>query len=562
MPKRSVVAVATTVALIALAHPLPAQAQPAAAEAAASSLAGKLDALFSPQYKADDPGATVIVVKDGKTVFRKAYGAASIEAKTPLTPGTVMRLGSITKQFTAVAILMLAEEGKLALNDPITRFFPDYPTQGKVITIEHLLTHTSGIVSYTSKPDYVSTMAQDVSVDQMIARFRNDPLEFEPGTQYRYNNSGYFLLGAIIEKVSGLSYAHFLEQRIFTPLGMKDTAHEGFERSDSPRAAGYSARDKGFGPAQPLSMSQPYAAGALVSTVDDLATWDAAISSGKLLAPASWRQAFTAYQLTPEKSAGYGYGWSVGTLQGAPVVEHGGGINGFLTYALRLPQQKIFVAVLANADSGNVNPALLAKKAAALALGKPFMEPKEIALDASALEDFTGVYAIEGKERRTFTSRDGKLWVTRGDGPPITLAPYANNAFFAAGTLTRFEFGRDAKGTVTHVTVDVEGERTRHARTGDAPAPKPAVKIASAGFDARAGSYRLAPQFAITLSREGERYFAQATGQQKFEIFPESEDLFVVREVNAELRFEQGADGKPVLVLHENGLATRGVRTQ
>ncbi|QYG00395.1 MULTISPECIES: serine hydrolase [Massilia] len=554
---------AVAVAVVLLSNPMLAQAQqPATRAASAQSLAGKLDALFKPQYKAEDPGATVIVVKDGKTVFRKAYGAADVAAKTPLTPGTVLRLGSITKQFTAVAILMLAEEGKLALNDPITRFFPDYPTGGKVITVEHLLTHTSGIVSYTGKSGYVSTMAKDFTVAQMIDGFRNDPLEFEPGTQFRYNNSGYFLLGAIIERVSGTSYASFLEQRIFTPLGMKDTAYEGVERSNAPRAIGYSAQEKGFAPAQPLSMSQPYAAGALVSTVDDLAKWDAAIASGKLLKPASWKMAFTPYQLTPEKSTGYGYGWGVGTLQGTPVIEHGGGINGFSTYALRLPEKKIFVAVLGNADSGSANPEVLAKKAAALAMGKPFMEPKAFKLDAKALDGFTGVYDIDGKEKRIFTSRDGNLMMARGDRSPAALTPYSKDGFFFPGTLARFEFGRDAQGKVTHVTVDNAGERTRNERVGDAPAEREAVKIDNAGFDARAGAYQLAPQFTITLSREGERYYAQATGQRKIEIFPASEDVFFSRDVNAELRFEKGADGAPVVVLHQNGQATPGKRLQ
>lgn len=551
------------VAVVLLSHPLLVQAEQAAPPAAAAQpLAARLDAIFKPQFKPGDPGATVIVVKNGKTLLRKAYGAADLTTKTPLTPGTVLRLGSITKQFTAVAILMLADEGKLALNDPITRFFPDYPTQGKVITIEHLLTHTSGIVSYTGKPGYVSTMGKDFTVAQMIDGFRNDPLEFEPGTQFRYNNSGYFLLGAIIERVSGTSYASFLEQRIFTPLGMKDTAYEGVERSNAPRAIGYSAQEKGFAPAQPLSMSQPYAAGALVSTVDDLAKWDAAIASGKLLKAASWKLAFTPYKLNPEKSTGYGYGWGVGTLQGAPVVEHGGGINGFRTHALRLPEQKIFVAVLSNADSGNANPEVLAKKAAALAMGKPFMEPKEFKLDAKALDAFTGVYDIDGKEKRTFTSRDGKLMMARGDRSPAALTPYSKDGFFFPGTLARFEFGRDAQGKVTHVTVDNAGERTRNERLGDAPAERAAVKIDNAGFDARAGAYQLAPQFTITVSREGERYFAQATGQRKIEIFPASADVFFSRDVNAELRFEKGADGAPVVVLHQNGQATPGKRLQ
>jgi len=554
---------AVAVAVVLLSQPMLAQAQqPATRAAAVQPLAARLDALFKPQYKAEDPGATVIVVKDGKTVFRKAYGAADIAARTPLTPGTVLRLGSITKQFTAVAILMLADEGKLALNDPITRFLPDYPIGGKVITIEHLLTHTSGIVSYTSKPNYVAGMAQDLTVDQMIDGFKNGPLEFEPGTRFNYNNSGYFLLGAIIEKVSGLSYANFLEQRIFMPLGMKDTAYEGAGRSGAPRAAGYSAQEKGYGLAQPLSMSQPYAAGALVSTVDDLATWDAAIASGKLLKPASWKLAFTPYQLSPGESTGYGYGWAVGKLQGAPIVHHGGGINGFRTYALRLPEQKVFVAVLANSDSGNVHPEVLAKKAAALAMGKPFIEPKEIALEAKALDAFAGVYETDDEDTRSFTTRDGKLMMARGDRSPVALKAYSKNGFFVPGTLARFEFERDAQGKVSHVTVDNEGNRVRSARIGDAPAERAAVRIDNARFDAWAGTYQLAPQFTIAVGREGERYYAQATGQPRIEIFPAGDDVYFSRDVKAEIRFDKAADGAPRLVLHQNGQATPGMRVQ
>lgn len=554
---------AVAVAVVLLSHPMLALAQqPAAKAAAVQQLPAKLDALFKTHYKATDPGATVIVVKDGKTVFRKAYGAANLDSKTALTPGTVLRLGSITKQFTAVAILMLADESKLALNDPVTRFFPDYPTGGKVITVEHLLTHTSGIASFTGKPDYVANMAKDVRVGQMIDSFKNDPLEFEPGTEYRYNNSGYFLLGAIIEQVSGQTYASFLEQRIFTPLGMKDTAYEGSERGKAPRAVGYTATEKTYVPSAPLSMSQPYAAGALVSTVDDLAKWDAAIAAGKLLKPASWKLAFTPYMLTPQKSAEYGYGWHVGTLQGAPVIDHGGGINGFRTYALRLPQQKIFVAVLANADSGNADPGVLAKKAAALAMGKPFAEHKEIALDPQTLQAYTGLYDTETDDKRSFAVRDGALVMQRGSGRPVPVKAFSRNGFFIPGTLAQFEFERDAAGKVSHVTMTQDDAVRRNARIGDLPAAPAAVKIASASFDARAGTYRFTPQFAITLSREGERYYAQGTGQPKLEIFPASQDVFRAPEVAAEVRFEQGAGAEPVLVLQQNGQVNRGTRVQ
>ena len=186
------------------------------AQTATTNVAQQLDQIGSTYYKANQPGATVIVVKDGKTLLRKAYGIANIESKETLQADHVMRLGSITKQFTSVAILQLVEEGKIALNDPVTKFFPDYPVSGKGITVEHLLTHTSGIPSYTGKPNFIAGAGKDISVKEMVDSFKNDALEFEPGTSYRYSNSGYFLLGAIIEKVSGEPYAKFVEKRLFT----------------------------------------------------------------------------------------------------------------------------------------------------------------------------------------------------------------------------------------------------------------------------------------------------------------------------------------------------------
>lgn len=179
-----------------------AQAGAVATASADQPVAARIDGLFAPLFKANEPGATVIVTRDGQTVFRKAYGMADAAKGVALTPDTSMRLGSITKQFTAAGILMLAEEGKLALSDDITRFLPDYPTRGKRITIEHLLTHTSGIVSYTGKQGFGAMMNRDMPVTQMIDFFKNDPLDFEPGSVHKYNNSGYFLLGAVIEKVS------------------------------------------------------------------------------------------------------------------------------------------------------------------------------------------------------------------------------------------------------------------------------------------------------------------------------------------------------------------------
>ncbi len=526
-------------AVLLLCHPQAAFAQDAATAARAEQdLASRIDAAIAPYFKADAPGATVIVVRDGKTVLRRAYGMADTSKGVKMAPEMALRLGSITKQFTSTAILMLLDEGKLSLDDDITKHLPDYPARGKKITIEHLLTHTSGIVSYTSKPAYSTTMTQDFTVARMIDSFKNDPLEFEPGSQYRYNNSGYFLLGAIIEKISGQSYAAFLEQRIFAPLGMHDTYYEGFGKSRAPVAAGHTRAATGFGAARPLSMSQPYAAGSLVSTVDDLARWDAAVSAGKLLKPASWQSAFTSYRLSDGKPTNYGYGWEVGKVQGEAMSGHGGGINGFTTHAMRFPGQKVYVAVLTNSDAGPANPGLVARKAAGIAIGKPYREFTEIALEAGALDAVTGTYEVEKGVQRVFRRSGDGLVMQRTGRPPVPVKAASKDEFFIPGGLDWFAFQRDANGKVTGVTVHQDGNALLNTRSGDAPAPRKAVRIANTAFDAKAGRYELRPGFVMELTRDGDRYFAQATGQGKLEIFPMSETVFFSDQADAEISFE------------------------
>ncbi len=533
----------------------------ATASTASNALAERIDASVRGYYKADEPGATIIVTRAGATVFRKAYGLADIASKQPMDAAMTLRLGSITKQFTAVAILMLAEDGKLALTDELTRFLPGYPTQGNNITIEHLLTHTSGIQSYTGKPAYAETMDKDVTVSQMIDSFKNDPMLFAPGERFDYNNSGYFLLGAIIEKVSGKSYAEFLAQRIFTPLGMDHTAFEGSERVKGVRAAGHSKGDAGFGAARPLSMTQPYAAGSLVSTVDDLARWDQAITAGKLLKAASWKKAFTPYKLASGASTGYGYGWELGKLQGAAKIAHGGGINGFSTYALRVPAHQVYVAVLSNTESGLTHPEMIATKVAALAIGKPFPDHKPVKVAAATLQQYVGVYTIDKDNTRTIRLEDGKLTMQRTGRERFPLTAYKQNGFYFPDSLATLEFVRNAKGEVSSLNMTNDGgDPVSHARTAAKPLERIAVKIAAATFDTYVGRYELAPGFALEVKRDGGKMLAQGTGQPAVEILPLSDTVFFSNTVDAEFHFEKNADGVVQLVLHQGGQKMPGKR--
>ena len=538
MIKLSAIALAACVALQVPVHS--ALAAPVAA-ASEQAVAARIDTLLAPLFKADAPGATVVVVKDGKTVFRKAYGLADVAGKHPLKPDAQMRLGSITKQFTAVSILMLVEEGKLALSDDITRFFPDYPSGGKHITVEHLLTHTSGIVAYTGMPAFREVAGKDTSVAKAIDFFKNAPLEFEPGSQFKYNNSGYFLLGAIIEKVSGQNYADFIAKRIFIPLGMTNTAYEGHERSAVRRVPGYAINEGKPEPSEPISMTWPYAAGALVSTVDDMARWQAGLIGGKLIGADSLKRAFTPHVLSDGKPSPYGYGWFIGSFQGSPTIFHGGNIPGFATDALWLPKEKVYVAVLGNNEIGQVAKA--SRLAAATVIGKELPMPMKTTLDAKTLDSFVGVYRIDDKTDQVVRRENDQLSIQGTGRPSAPLLPYKADGFLIGDSFIRVDFVRGANGEVSRMTITDEGHVAVHERTAKTVAERPVVKVPLDALERYVGRYTLAPGMVLEIKRDGERLFGAATGQRSLELFASAPDQFFVKEVDVQLRFETAADG-------------------
>jgi D-alanyl-D-alanine carboxypeptidase len=308
------------------------------------------------------------------------------------TPHTVFRLGSISKQFTATATLLLEEAGKLAVEDSITTCLPDYPTHGQTITIEHLLRHTSGIANYTGLPWFEANQRRDVSLDELIDVFKNEPLDFVPGTKWDYSNSGYILLGAIIEKVTGLSYEQFLQERIFGPLGMGHSGYDHTDRIVPGRAAGYQIGAGGLENAAYLSMTLPHAAGALISSVEDLAIWNEALADGKVLRPETLARAWTSGTLNNGDIHGYGYGWMMFSYEGHRAVEHAGGIHGFVTDAIYFPGDRVYVAVLANLMAAEAAPDRTALRIAGLVIGAPYSEPPTVPLTPARCITLAGVY--------------------------------------------------------------------------------------------------------------------------------------------------------------------------
>ena len=284
------------------------------------------------------------------------------QAKKPITPETIFRIGSITKQFTATAILLCEEDGKLGTKDTLEKFFPGFP-RGEKIMLHHLLTHTSGIKSYTELPDFMSHVTEPRTPEQMIARFRDAPPDFEPGTDWSYCNSGYFLLGEIAGRAAGRPYAELLRDRVFTPSGM---AHTGVHRPGlnlPDEAQGYERGGARWKPAVNWHMSQAGGAGEIYSTVGDLFRWNEAIFNGRALQPASLAKAHTPVNVEGSSVMGgmgksYGYGWLVGEKRGLKTIGHNGGLNGFSSEIQRYPDQKVTIVALANTvtPTGVMNP--------------------------------------------------------------------------------------------------------------------------------------------------------------------------------------------------------------
>ncbi len=311
------------------------------------------------------PSISIAVVRQGRPVLEKAYGIANLEWSTPATTETVYQLASLTKQFTAAAVLMLVEHRALSLETKVTEILPESPAAWKNITIRNLLNHTSGIKNY-STAEIAGNPRRDYSKKEIFSLISAAPLEFTPGDQWRYSNSGYFILGLIVEKVAGTDYDTFLASHIFSPLGMNATRLDSLSEIFTKRAAGYSWTGGKFLNAEHVSPTQPFSAGALVASLSDLLRWDAALRSDKLLKPESLQQMWTRARLNDGSTADYGFGWNIGTYRKRSRIMHDGVIQGFSSYIARYLDDQVTVIVLMNKEGGQ--PEQLANTVAALYL--------------------------------------------------------------------------------------------------------------------------------------------------------------------------------------------------
>jgi len=385
-------------------------------------------------------------------LFQGGYGKADLELDAPITTESVFRLGSLTKQFTAAAIMQLQDQGLLDINDTVDRYLPGYP-HGDEITIYQLLNHTSGIPDYEGLE---STMAfrNAVSLDALMAKFSDLPFDFTPGSQFKYSSSGYVILTAIIEKLSGQGYADYLTEHIFQPLGMEATLYDNADTVLPGRASGYTWDGDAYHNAEFFDMSNAAGAGGLVSTVGDMYKWDRALYTDAVLSPAA-REAFFTPTVSTGDGLSYAYGWFIREMPEHTQALHSGGINGFVTFVIRDAATQLYVVVLSNVAQG----------LAAIANGEPYDMPEQspaVEVDPAVLQKYPGSYQVSSDLTFTIIAEAGHLFGQSPGGPKFEIFPTSETDFFAKIADIKLHFEVGADGAVIELVIH-DGGQEYHA---------------------------------------------------------------------------------------------------
>ena len=475
-------------------------------------------------------------------VYKKGFGYADIKNKIPVTPDTKFRIGSVTKQFTAAAILKLQENNLLSVNDKLSKFIPDFP-RGDEVTIHHLLTHTSGIHSYTGKNDFIKRVTKTISPDTLVNEIKRDLYDFNPGEKMLYNNSGYFLLGYIIGKVSGKPYETYLKETFFQPLGMENTGvhYAGIKLKNE--AKGYAGNNNKYDEAINWDMSWAGAAGAIYSTVDDLMKWNEALYGGKVLTKKSLDAALTPAVLKngEQPSMKYGYGLMMGKFRGEDIISHGGGLHGFVTQLAYYPEEKLTVVMFSNTAEPEVNfdPNKIAE---AFLWDKMDKQTSyvESSVKPANLQMYTGRYDLLGQAVITITTVDNKLYAQLSGQPKFEIFPMSEDQFFWKVVDAKIKFIKDEKGEFTQAILFQNGQELKAKKLPE----EKIVPIDPLILDRYIGKYRLNDNTVVTVFKENNKLFAQPTNQSKLEMLPLSETDFVIKEINAKISFVKDENGK------------------
>jgi CubicO group peptidase (beta-lactamase class C family) len=525
------------------------------------------DDIFKSATKERTPGVAVLVSRDGEIIYENAFGYADIGNKVPVTTETKFRIGSITKQFTAAAILKLQEDGKLSVDDTLSAFIPDFP-RGNEVTVHHLLTHTSGIHSFTNRPNFMKYATMSISFEAMIDTIKNFKYDFDPGESYQYNNSGYFILGYIIEKISGKEYGEYLKETFFDPLGMSSTGVHGPLLVLDNEATGYSLEGGILKKAINWDMTNAGGAGALYSTVYDLYTWNEALFNGKVLSDESLKAAFTPVVLNNNKKpegVEYGYGWGFYKIRGLDFTAHSGGLHGFLSFLARQPENNITIVVLCNSTPPpeGINPGSNGNLIAEYLLWKDMEKQSsystDTSVDVSLLKDYAGRYNYSRGAVLIVTLENNSLYAQLTGQAKYQIFPSSDNEFHWKIVEASIKFIRDENGEVTHA-IHKQGGQEFEVKKLEEETP---VEIDPAIFDKYTGKYDYGNYFFITISKEENKLYFQGTNLPKYQLLPASETEFFMIETNIRIAFQKNEkDQTDSILVSIDGIEKQALRIE
>ena len=412
----------------------------------AQQIEGKIESLIDSYSELYRFNGVVLVSKNGKILFEKAVGYQDIKNKVPNTPNTIYQIGSMTKQFTAVVILKLAEQGKLALKDRVSKYFTDYP-RGNEITIEHLLTHTSGIYEYFRNTQYNNRdLKKPLSKKERMSFFRSKELDFDPGTKFSYCNSGYELLGLIIEQVTNKPYELVVREYILNPLKMNHTGFDFIGLNNNDKAKPYSLYSKKeITDATPWDSTATYSAGSLYSTARDLFLWHNGLLSNKIISKSSLQKAHKPFL------NGYGYGWWIDSLYQRKIVSHGGNVLGFTTQMTRIPEDDVCIILINNIYNHEIET--IANSIVSILYDKSYKGLEEIELSPDLLEKYTGEYEISSDYLVSITREDSHLYMRVNSDSKIEIFAEKVNSFFLKDEDVRIRFKPDDTGKIVQISV-------------------------------------------------------------------------------------------------------------
>lgn len=407
-----------------------------------------------------------VLVAEGNVVFRYANGLRDARTMERVGLETRFPILSITKTLTATVVLKLQEEGRLSVRDKLSKYIPDFPN-GNKITIHHLLSHTSGIHNYSDNIGVEDSLLTNYPMpkEKMLHYIQSQPVDFAPGKNYSYNNSGYYLLGLIIEKVTGKPYETVVREIIFEPLEMKHSGFDFLGLPDSVKAKGYQFLDaERVVPYKHFDSTYAYAAGSIYSTIADMHKWARAIASQQILSAKSWDAAFK------PKMNGYGYGWMIGQFSGNRYVRHSGGYPGYMSEFIYYPDKDVTIIILNNFGNYEESVWPIAMGISSILFGKPYDHwklRKEIHVDENVLRRYVGTYVLDKKRNITIRLNDDDL-VTEIPGlAPMKLYAEAEDVFFLGNFNTEYRFVSDSEGRITEIVVHEHGEDYRMRRIGD-----------------------------------------------------------------------------------------------